>query len=144
MPNRPQDTGFHLDPRPTSQPADHIRTRQPRPCEPPKSEGPGRLRRWHALRSWQALAKTLAAVYLFGAQLGSDRRHTFRSVSHMFDVPLSTCHRMVAAVDRADALAQAQRLGLVKPHADLTNVPKRAGSPELAEALALVVGDGHG
>ena len=87
------------------------------------------------------MARTLAAVYLFGSQ-PSGRRHTIRSVSYMFDVPVSSAHRLVWLVDPAEALAQAQRLGLATPHVDLSDVAReRAGSPQLRAALGTEKGE---
>ena len=100
------------------------------------------MRRWHAGASGQAMARTLAAAYLFGTQRTSGRRHTIRSVSRMFGVPVSTVHRLVWSVDPAEALGQAQRLGLATPHVNLSDLPRTPGSdPGLAAALGMGEGE---
>ena len=100
-----------------------------------------RLRRFHTRVTAKGISAAMAGYYHYG--LGPNgKRHTVRSISWLFELPATSCWRMIASVDPADALAAAQRFGLIKREVDLSDVAAERGSdPQLRAALGTERGE---
>ena len=76
----------------------------------------------------------MAAYYRYGVG-PTGRRHTFRSIAVLFEIPTTTTHRMIASVSEEEAMRAAQRFGLILIPGLLDDLPQRGSSSQLMSAL---------
>ena len=119
-------------------PEEVLLTLQPRPRRKPLPEPTPDTTAW--LRPFQkrklarSISAMMAAYYRYGVG-PTGRRHTFRSIAVLFEIPTTTTHRMIASVSEEEAMRAAQRFGLILIPGLLDDLPQRGSSSQLMSAL---------